>query len=135
MTADERIEALLNRFGETIEDLPRPGLEGYSLAYDPDHRLCAFIYADIWVGLKCLDKIATMEDYICHLTDVIDRMENALMTATRIADCEYCENWEEKKRCSRNACCFQIDDISFHDEIVWEDDDEKKTATGAEGSE
>lgn len=68
MTCDERIEALLNRAGQTISDLPK--------RYEQEHRNTAFDAADHFGGSLCMTQ--NFEDYILHLTDVIDRMETAL---------------------------------------------------------
>ena len=68
MTADERIEALLNRAGQTLSDLPK--------RYRQEHRNTAFDAADKFGG--SLSMTQNFEDYILHLTDVIDRMETAL---------------------------------------------------------
>ena len=68
MTPDERIEALLNRAGQTISDLPK--------RYEQEHRNTAFDAADKFGG--SLSMTQNFEDYILHLTDVIDRLEQAL---------------------------------------------------------
>ena len=68
MTPDERIEELLNRAGQTISDLPK--------RYEQAVRNNAFDAADHFGG--SLSMTQNFEDYILHLTDVIDRMETAL---------------------------------------------------------
>ena len=68
MTPDERIEKLLNRAGQTISDLPK--------RYEQEHRNTAFDAADKFGGSLAMTQ--NFEDYILHLTDVIDRMETAL---------------------------------------------------------
>ena len=68
MTPDERLEALLNRAGQTISDLPK--------RYEQAVRNNAFDAADHFGG--SLSMTQNFEDYILHLTDVIDRMETAL---------------------------------------------------------
>lgn len=73
MTPDERIEALLNRAGQTISDLPK--------RYEQEHRNTAFDAADHFGGSLCMTQ--NFEDYILHLTDVIDRYDEAL---TRLCD-------------------------------------------------
>ena len=85
MTADERIERLVNRFGQTISDLPT--------RYCPADRIKATETAAAWT-LKS-DRIVRVSadcEYICHLCDVIDRMEAALETAALWADCTACGN-------------------------------------------
>lgn len=71
MTADERIENLLNEFGQTISDLPK--------RYEQNNRNSAFDSADKFAG--SLSMTQNFEDYICHLVDVIDRLELALERA------------------------------------------------------
>lgn len=68
MTANERLEKLLNRAGQTISHLPK--------RYGQEHRSTAFDAADKFGG--SLSMTQNFEDYILHLTDVIDRMETAL---------------------------------------------------------
>ena len=84
MTADERIEKLVNRFGQTIEDLPE--------IYDVPQLYSAGHTANLWHTNKKFPALFNSEDYICHLCDVIDRMEAALETAALWADCTACEN-------------------------------------------
>ena len=86
MTADERIERLVNRFGQTISDLPKP--TEYEYAYNYEHRRSADKASDNWEQ----NGLNGDTDYICHLCDVIDRMEAALETAALWADCTACEN-------------------------------------------
>lgn len=93
MTADERIEKLLNRFGQTISDLPKTTEEGH--AYDSQHRIDANTAARKWGRMAR----PMSDDYICHLTDIIDRMEIALETAVRCTDCGTCE-FERTGECS-----------------------------------
>ena len=97
MTADERIEKLLNRFGQTISDLPKASDYKYNRKmiktiisaekclddwYNPDHSYDLYQYASL--------------AYICHLCDVIDRMEIALETAfTQLEyDCDKCSTYD-----------------------------------------
>ena len=87
MTPDERIENLLNRAGQTISDLPK--------RYEQEHRNTAFDAADHFGGSLCMTQ--NFEDYILHLTDVIDRMETALENVCGERDylcdrsgCEFC---------------------------------------------
>ena len=80
MTPDERLEALLNRAGQTISDLPK----AYSLstieAKDIQETACQWLISEgapEGVALRNLVSIPLYQ-YILHLTDVIDRMEWAL---------------------------------------------------------
>ena len=67
-SADKRIEELLNRAGQTISDLPK--------RYRQEHRNTAFDAADKFGG--SLSMTQDFENYILHLTDIIDRFEWAL---------------------------------------------------------
>lgn len=89
MTADERIEGLLNHFGQTISDLPKTAEEAH--AYDPEHRIKANTAAREWGRMAR----PMSDDYICHLCDVIDRMEIALDIALRTMPCENCVHWDD----------------------------------------
>ena len=98
MTADERIEKLLNRFGQTISDLPKPTLgqgDVEEMAYGWWHRDSAGKAVVGWFPADWLTPkdviISACLDYVCHLCDVIDRMETALETATNTMDCLRCQ--------------------------------------------
>lgn len=113
MTADERIEKLLNRFGQTISDLPKANDYKYNRKlikpiisaekcvddwYDPDHSYDFYQYA--------------YPAYICHLADIIDRMEIALETAAKCVSCIPCVN--AYSYCN-GSCDFRIDDKYMSD--------------------
>ena len=70
MTAQERIEGLLNKAGQTIDDLPffykDEARETAKQAVRQRMRSGWFVSRNDYL------------DFICHLTDVIDRMEWAL---------------------------------------------------------
>lgn len=112
MTADERIEKILNRFGQTISDLPKADNKKYSYG---------------WYTMQHLDKAArnygkkdayfdwaVVADYACHLCDVIDRMEIALETAANNSGCDFCEKqWNDCKLQPNNeefVCDYRIAD-------------------------
>lgn len=85
MTANERLEKLLNRAGQTISDLPRKGMEvsePYPLDACPKANGAAWNwYLDIGCDMDAYDSTRTklvLKLYILHLADVIDRMETAL---------------------------------------------------------
>ena len=84
MTCDERIEALLNRAGQTISDLPK----SYPYGQIGD----AFNTAHIWNGWR--GKASAYGAYILHLTDIIDRLEWALDKTLR------------EKAYLRSKCCY-----------------------------
>ena len=105
MTADERIERLVNRFGQTISDLPKSEDYAYGPVYNEHHQSMAkkeahIFSLDEWKNYEGLMAVHNDEkiilDYICHLCDVIDRMETDLETAVRCIDCQNCENWTEE---------------------------------------
>lgn len=116
MTADERIEKLLNRFGQTIEDLPNTKDYDWSRsAYDDVHLQSAKKAAYVWMWDEYQDAdVIPMDeiepplcDYICHLADVIDRMEIALETATRWMPCDRCE---KEDNCQYMDCNLRMKD-------------------------
>lgn len=92
MTADERIEKLLNRFGQTISDLPKPEESNKYYTYSWHTKQNLHKAARKWDGIDnnhfSWDIVG---DYACHLCDIIDRMEIALETAVRCTDCGTCE--------------------------------------------
>ena len=126
MTADERIERLLNRFGQTIADLPKA--KGSWHAYRQEHLDSAFFATMRWHGNRCLGTIMDCEDYICHLCDVIDRMETALDTATVALGCYACKHFEEHDfpKCEGDGCdhCCEIDDDYLIDENIEVEDED-----------
>ena len=97
MTADERIEQLLNRFGQTIEDLPKANDYKWSIKLDKDIKAAENCVED-WYDPDNSDEFYDMAlpSYICHLADIIDRMEIALETAlTQFGDdCDKCSSYE-----------------------------------------
>ena len=117
MTADERIEKLLNHFGQTIADLPKPTEEDY--AYEEEHRKAAMEAAMKWSHVN-YSAGSFLRDYICHLADVIDRMEIALETALRIiqmfsVSCVSCAEYGD---CDGSNCDFTINDTLLYDRIT-----------------
>lgn len=102
MTADERIEVLVKRFGQTIDDLPRPWVDDgrtQHYAYPVEHHRSVGRTVEEWMPFKTAMTsgvfMGRYKDYICHLADVIDRMEAALETAVRVAGCPRCEHLME----------------------------------------
>ena len=71
MTAENRIETLLNMANNTISDLPKPG------EYSMESLNAALDTVAEWAGVRTAG-IIEIGAYICHLADVIDRMEWAL---------------------------------------------------------
>lgn len=117
MTADERIEKLLSRFGQTISDLPKA--DGMHHVYDDGHRKMAEKTAYKWHKVNgpyfdMIDSVRMLDSYICHLSDVIDRMEIALETAANNSGCDFCEKqWNECKLQPNNeefVCDYRIAD-------------------------
>lgn len=127
MTADERIEKLLNHFGQTIADLPKA--DGMHHVYDCGHRKMAEKTAYEWhkvIGpyFDMIDSVRMLDSYICHLADVIDRMEIALETALIQLDgkCNKCSSYDD---CDGN-CSEQfriIDTLLIDPELEIEIDD------------
>lgn len=124
MTADERIEKLLNRFGQTIEDLPKSADNCWSTnVYESKHLISAkkaalIFMMDEWQDADAVPEIRyeveeCLLDYICHLADVIDKLEIALETAIRLIPCEKCIDSEDY--CDSSFCDFQIDDRNLSD--------------------
>ena len=72
MTADKRIENLLNMANNTMADLPKHG------EYRMESINAAFTAVDEWAGVQAAGNLAEYAEYICHLADVIDRLEWAL---------------------------------------------------------
>ena len=98
MTPDERIEALLNRAGQTISDLPKA--TKYEFAYCLGKEDMELVFGLVKKFEFCWNKEnldLELIDYILHLTDVIDRMETALENVCGERDylcdrsgCEFC---------------------------------------------
>ena len=118
MTADERIEKLLNRFGQTIEDLPKSADNCWSTnVYESRHLISAkkaalIFMMDEWQDADAVPEIRyeveeCLLDYICHLADVIDRLEIALETATRWMPCDLCE---KEGNCQEMDCHLSMKD-------------------------
>lgn len=80
MTADERLEALLNRAGQTISDLPTWGGDMRRLGRAKREALTEM--GERWTDSPTVsaDEMPLLE-YILRLTDIIDRMEWALENA------------------------------------------------------
>ena len=113
MTADERIEKLLNRFGQTISDLPKAN------DYKRNRRMIKTMIsaencADDWYNPDCSYDFYqyAYPAYICHLADIIDRMEIALETAAKCTSCIPCANSYDY--CG-GSCDFRIDDKYLSD--------------------
>ena len=118
MTTDERLEALLNRAGQTISDLPKPSIVTY--AYPKDMRRNIHDTAATWHGRLNYGS-CDLEDYILHLTDIIDRMETALenvcgerdylLQIDRMeSDCWTCTNSDSGPECHRPEGCVLNDE-------------------------
>lgn len=99
MTANERIEKLLNHFGQTISDLPHE--------YDNKHRAYAIMASSSFGD--------NYGDYICHLADVIDRLEIALETAARWMPCDLCAHVHE---CGKDGEIWLCEDLRLADRFL-----------------
>lgn len=133
MTADERIEKLLNHFGQTIADLPKPENLGngfFKARYCNESRHVAAnsVLQCVVPGALDIDQqdkgstLMALEDYICHLADVIDRMEVALETALRILSMS-CYLCAENDDCEQSCCDYMIDDVLLYDRVTRYTDD------------
>lgn len=131
MTPDERIEALLNRAGQTISDLPR-SFAGGPEAYGEEARKNALCAAWSWylpAVISAGDAVDLMQNrrnetvmaqYILHLTDIIDRMETALENVcgerdylrhvARVEGCWTCTNSDSGMECHRPEGCVLNDE-------------------------
>ena len=78
MTPDERLEALLNRAGQTISDLPRANGIGMPYGVDRYEPLLKAASDFIQFNAPAGFEVFNVLQYALHLTDVIDRMETAL---------------------------------------------------------
>ena len=121
MTADERLEALLNRAGQTISDLPKCAEDG-SIEYYTE-RLESLVKA-----VRAFDRDSIYRTllnvqiaiYALHLTDVIDRMETALENVCGERDylrhvagvdgCWTCTNSDSGMECHRPEGCVLNDE-------------------------
>lgn len=145
MTADERLEALLNRAGQTISDLPKKGMEvsePYPLDACPKANGAAWDwYLNIGSDMDDYDSTRTklvLKQYILHLTDIIDRMEWALDKTIREraylsrrlgdadCDCDICVYADVNEA---EMPCYQCDIHERHFEFAeiqedWRVDDE-----------
>lgn len=81
MTADERIDNLLQAFGQTISDLPTANDYKRQHSQIP-HLIAAMDTAEAWYDPEdSQESVYGMAAYICHLSEIIDRMEWALSNA------------------------------------------------------
>ena len=83
MTCDERIEILLNRASQTIGDLP--------FFYKPEQREVAWQAVRERMRSGWFVSKNDYLDFICHQSDVIDRMEWALEKTLQRAPKEQAE--------------------------------------------
>ena len=122
MTSLEKIEEILNRFGQTISDLPSTKDYDWSReAHEVEQMKQAKKMAYVWMwdeyadaDIIPIDEIEPpLLDFICHQSDVIERLIKALETAEKIVSCEYCVKHESKcGNCSGYECTgFQMMDM------------------------
>ena len=88
MVTEIRIEELLNYFGETISDLPKPADFSYSYSHDYKQLMAAkrqalIFIMDEWRDCDELPELKyqieeALTDYICHQSDVIEKLVKAL---------------------------------------------------------
>lgn len=110
MTADERLETLLNRANQTLSDLKRN--------HTAHERLPALNAVKEYRGMNTKGYVCEWdyEEYILHLTDVIDVMETALVNVTGERDwlksvlenhlfCETCIGGQGMEPCVNGHLC------------------------------
>ena len=119
ISVDERIEKLLNRFGQTIENLPKPDRIQYG-PYSSTSRRNYYHAARDWTDWDSRMPGMALADYGCHLCDVIDRMEIALETASRWMPCYLCKNASEcsKKGMEDLHCVRPCDEKTINDYML-----------------
>ena len=113
MTNPNRIEELLNGFGETISDLPKPADFSYSYSHDYKQLMAAKRQALIFIMDEWRDCDEQPElryqieevltDYICHQSDVIEKLVKALEKAYTY--------WEEQKKYYDRITCAGLDKL------------------------
>lgn len=121
MTPDERLEALLNRAGQTISDLPKA--TKYEFAYCLGKEDIGLVFGSVRKFEFCGDKEKLdleLVDYILHLADVIDRLETALENVcverdylrqiARADGCWTCTNSDSGAECHRPEGCVLNDE-------------------------
>ena len=83
MTTPEQIEALLEPHKGTLKELPVPNEQDY--AYESKDRIWAAQAAQKWQGshYDFFYDAAAKSDFICHQSDVIELLVQALSIANR----------------------------------------------------
>lgn len=81
MTSKEKIEKLLNYYGDTLNDLPSPDVDRY--AHYPADLNNACERATEWsFGIKNMRVTeSSLADFICHQSDIIKKLVKALESA------------------------------------------------------
>ena len=77
MTSPEEIEEILNTHGETLEGLPS--------FYSVERLIQAYEMAEMWAKGHNIPRLTT---FICHQSDVIDKLVSALKKVS--------PNWEDE---------------------------------------
>lgn len=94
MTSKERIEELLNHYGETLKDLPERPKIGF--VYSEENLQDANNMASVWSfgeGFHDCSSLVLL-DFICHQSNVIEKFVKALETAAaEKLRCKNCNNW------------------------------------------
>ena len=121
MTSPEKIEELLKRFGQTISDLPSTKDYDWSReAHEVEQMKQAKKMAYVWMWDEYADAdiipIDEVEppllDFICHQSDVIERLVKALEVAEKVASCDFCKKHEDKCSSSSKFDCegFELEE-------------------------
>lgn len=103
MTADEHLEQLLNRAGQTISDLPKGNRKEGAYPGQKVRAMQAVCQFDRMLDVSDVG-ILNCLDYILHLTDVIDRMEWALENV--IGERDYLEKRLADVDCDCDICVY-----------------------------
>lgn len=116
MTSPEKIEELLNRFGQTISDLPE--VKDFKNYGERDELLNCMLSAEKsveeWFDADSTDEYydEALPAFVCHQSDVIERLVKALEVAEKVASCGYCKKREDKCSSSSEFECegFELED-------------------------
>lgn len=100
MTSKERIEELLNCYGETLEDLPKRPYIGF--VYSEEDLQDANNIASVWSfgeGFHDCSSLVLL-DFICHQGDMIEKLVKTLESANQTPiRCKDCKNYDPLSHC------------------------------------
>ncbi len=116
MTSPEKIEEILNKFGQTISNLPK--IKDFKNYGNRDELLNRMISAgknaEEWFNPDNTGEYyeEALPAFICHQSDVIERLVNALEVAEKVASCDFCKKHEDKCSSSSKFECegFELEE-------------------------